>query len=71
MAAYSPSDSATFAKRRDEPGAPARAPSMMSATALRIPLGVIPCALLNAICFFRRRFVSSIARCIEPVTVSA
>jgi hypothetical protein len=37
----------------------------------RIVAGVMPFASLNAFCFWRLRSVSSIARAIEPVTVSA
>lgn len=48
-----------------------RAPSMMSATPFSMPRGVMPCCALKASCFVRRRFVSSIARCIDPVTRSA
>ncbi|MNF99834.1 hypothetical protein D3C84_827510 [compost metagenome] len=52
-----------------EPGTVA--PSMMSATSLNTPLGVMPLARLKAICLSRRRSVSPMARSMEPVIRSA
>ena len=43
----------------------------MSAIALRIVCGSMPCSVLYATCFSRRRLVSSMAKAIESVTRSA
>src|SRR5690606_14683333 len=45
--------------------------SRMSAIRLRSACGSMPCSSLYACCLARRRLVSSIARCIDGVTVSA
>ena len=44
---------------------------MMSSIERLMLSGVMPFAVLYSTCFSRRRLVSSIARCIEPVTLSA
>ncbi len=52
--------------------APSRARmSVMSAIFLRRAVGSMPCSVLYATCFSRRRLVSSIARIIESVMLSA
>ena len=46
-------------------------PSINSRTALKTPRASMPCSILNACCFSRRRLVSPIARDIESVIRSA
>ncbi len=57
-------------RSRSSPGS-VRVISKMSVIALRTVSGVIPCSSLYSSWIWRRRVVSSMARCIEPVGSSA
>ena len=73
-AARSSSDASVTSSRPAASRAIARAwisSSMPRRIALTIDSGVIPCSRLYSSCFSRRRFVSSMARCIDGVTLSA